>query len=410
MPDPSLPVDGARVLADLNALRTIGAYKTGVHKPTFSEPHMRSIEWLAAKLPEAGLAPTIDGIGNVLGTSAKPGPKLLAGSHLESQNFAGWLDGPLGVVYALEAARVINPAASLKGAVEVAAWCDEEGHFGHFLGSRSYVGALTEAEIDAARDRSSDRTMRQALASVGIAARPRATAERGRHVGYLEAHIEQGRTLEDGGLKIGVVTSIVGIWQYRITFTGEQNHAGTTRMAIRRDAGLALAKFCVAIDDSFPALCGPRTVWTTGRITLDPGAPSIIPGRAEMLFQIRDDDPGVIERLEAHLRRMAEEISAEGRCGVEVERIRTGAPAMMDAAFQDAIEAASARFADGKSIRMPSGAGHDAQVLATIMPSGMLFVPSIGGISHHWSENTDDADIVIGAKVFVEACRRLLGV
>ncbi|WP_454618880.1 hydantoinase/carbamoylase family amidase [Bradyrhizobium cenepequi] len=408
MPDPDLPVDGARVLADLNTLRAIGAYETGVHKPTFSEPHMRSIEWLAARLPEAGLTATIDGIGNVLGTSAKSGPKLLAGSHLESQNFAGWLDGPLGVVYALEAARVINPDASLKGAVEVAAWCDEEGHFGHFLGSRSYVGAVTEAEIDAARDRSNGRPMRQALESVGLAGRPRVTAERGRHVGYLEAHIEQGKTLEDSGLKIGVVTSIVGIWQYRITFTGEQNHAGTTRMAIRRDAGLALAKFCVAIDNSFPALCGPRTVWTTGRITLDPGAPSIIPGRAEMLFQMRDADASVIERLEAHLRRMAAEVTAEGRCSVEVERIRTGAPAMMDAAFQDAIEAASTRLADGKSIRMPSGAGHDAQVLATIMPSGMLFVPSIGGISHHWSENTDDADIVTGAKVFVETCRRLL--
>lgn len=408
MPDPNPPVDGARVLADLNALRAIGAYKTGVHKPTFSEPHMRSIEWLAARLPEAGLAPTIDGIGNVLGSSAKPGPKLLAGSHLESQNFAGWLDGPLGVVYALEAARVINADASLKGAVEVAAWCDEEGHFGHFLGSRSYVGAVAETEIDAARDRSSDRTMRQALESNGLAGRPRVTAEPGRHVGYLEAHIEQGRTLEDGGLMIGVVTSIVGIWQYRITFAGEQNHAGTTRMAIRRDAGLALARFCVAIDDSFPALCGPRTVWTTGRITLDPGAPSIIPGRAEMLFQMRDDNPGAIERLEAHLRRMAAEVTAGGRCSVEVERIRTGAPAMMDAAFQDAIEAASARLAGGRSIRMPSGAGHDAQVLATIMPSGMLFVPSIGGISHHWSENTDDADIVTGAEVFVETCRRLL--
>jgi beta-ureidopropionase / N-carbamoyl-L-amino-acid hydrolase len=105
---------------------------------------------------------------------------------------------------------------------------------------------------------------------------------------------------------------------------------------------------------------------------------------------------------------MAAEVTAEGRCSVEVERIRTGVPAMMDAAFQDAIEAASARCAGAKSIRMPSGAGHDAQVLATIMPSGMLFVPSIGGISHHWSENTDDADIVTGAKVFVDACRRLL--
>jgi len=345
LPDHRSNVDGARVLADLNALRAIGAYKTGVHKPTFSEPHMRSLQWLAQQLPEAGLVADIDGIGNVLGTSAKHGPKLLAGSHLESQNFAGWLDGPLGVVYALEAARVINSDPTAKGAVEVAAWCDEEGHFGSFLGSRSYVGGVTEAEIDAARDRSNGRSMRDALRDVGLTGRPRARAEPGRHVGYIEAHIEQGETLESGGLKIGVVTSIVGIWQYRITFSGEQNHAGTTRMAVRKDAGLALARFCVAIDDNFPAQCGPRTVWTTGRITLDPGAPSIIPGAAEMLFQIRDEDPAVIERLEAVLRSMAADVTAQGRCRVAVERLRTGVPARMDAEFQLAIESASAVFA-----------------------------------------------------------------
>jgi N-carbamoyl-L-amino-acid hydrolase len=408
MPDTCLRADGARVLADLHALRAIGSYKTGVHKPTFSEPHLHSLEWLAARLPEAGLSATIDGIGNVLGRSDKAGPKLLAGSHLESQNYAGWLDGPLGVIYALEAARVLNNDAGVKGAVEVASWCDEEGHFGSFLGSRSFVGGVSEADIDAARDRSSDRTMRQALAGAGLAGRARITAERGRHIGYLEAHIEQGERLETSGLKIGIVTSIVGIWQYRITFTGEQNHAGTTRMEIRKDAGLALAKFCVAIDETFPDICGSRTVWTTGRITLDPGAPSIIPGRAEMLFQIRDDGVAVIERLEARLHSMADDFTARGPVGVSIERIRTGAPALMNADFQDAIEAASRIFANGKSVRMPSGAGHDAQVLATIVPSAMLFVPSIGGISHHWTENTADADIITGAEVFVETCARLL--
>jgi N-carbamoyl-L-amino-acid hydrolase len=408
MPDPRSHVDGARVLADLNALRAIGAYKSGVHKPTFSEAHMRSLQWLAQRLPEAGLSADLDGIGNLLGTSTKAGPKLLAGSHLESQNYAGWLDGPLGVVYALEAARIINGDPNTNGAVEVAAWCDEEGHFGSFLGSRSYVGGVTEADIDAARDRSSGRSMRDALRDAGLAGLPRVSREPGRHIGYLEAHIEQGETLERGDLGIGVVTSIVGIWQYRIAFVGEQNHAGTTRMENRRDAGLALARFCVAIDDSFPSLSGPRSVWTTGRITLDPGAPSIIPGRAEMLFQIRDDDPGVIERLEGKLRSMAAEVTAQGRCTVTVERLRTGTPATMDAGFQQAIEAASAAFAGGRSIRMPSGAGHDAQVLATVMPAGMLFVPSIGGVSHHWNENTADADIVTGAEVFVETCRRLL--
>jgi beta-ureidopropionase / N-carbamoyl-L-amino-acid hydrolase len=403
-----LRADGARVLADLAALRGFGTYKSGVHKPTFSEPHVQSLRWLEQRLGEAQLTASIDGIGNVLGSSDKPGRKLLAGSHLESQNYAGWLDGPLGVVYALEAARVLNPDPAVDGAVEVAAWCDEEGHFGSFLGSRSYIGDVSETEIDAARNRSDQEPMRAALARAGLAERPRVHVERGRHIGYLEAHIEQGETLERDHLKIGVVTSIVGIWQYRISFTGEQNHAGTTRMAIRKDAGVALAKFCVAIDERFPATCGPRTVWTTGRITLDPGAPSIIPGRAEMLFQMRDDDPDVVDRLERLLAEMAAQATAQGPCSVAIERLRQGAPAMMDGTFQDAIEAASAEIAGGKSLRMPSGAGHDAQFLSTVMPAGMLFVPSIGGISHHWTENTDDADIVTGAEVFVETCRRLL--
>src|ERR1700739_1996862 len=182
-----ISADGARVLADLNALRAIGAYKSGVHKPTFSEPHLRSLQWLMAKLPEAGLTRTNDGIGNVLTRAAKAGPKLLAGSHLESQNYAGWLDGPLGVVYALEAARVLHPDPSGNGAVAVASSSDEEGHFGSFLGSRSFAGAVTEADIDAARDRNADRSMREALRSVGLAGRARITTERGRHIGYFEA-------------------------------------------------------------------------------------------------------------------------------------------------------------------------------------------------------------------------------
>lgn len=401
-------VDGDRVLSDLNALRSIGAFKTGVHKPTLSDPHQRSLQWLAGKLGEAGLDVAIDGIANVLGTAAGSGPRLLAGSHLESQNHAGWLDGPLGVVYALEAARVVNTGDPAAGAVEVAAWCDEEGHFGHMLGSRSYAGAVTDAEIDAARDRTTGEPLRDALQRAGLAGRPRVAAVPGRHIGYLEAHIEQGRTLEDGGLAIGVVTSIVGIWQYRIAFAGEQNHAGTTRMAERKDAGVALVRFAAAVADRFAAAAGPHTVWTTGRISLDPGAPSVIPGSAEMLFQIRDDDPAVIERLERLLRTVAAEVTAQTRCGVTVARLRTGAPAVMDAGFQGAVEAAAAACAGGRSIRMPSGAGHDAQILAGIMPAGMLFVPSIAGISHHWNENTGDADIITGARVFADACRRLL--
>ena len=401
-------IDAARVLGDLNALRQMGAYKTGVHRPSLSREHVASLDWLAAQLPTAGLTPTIDGIGNVLGVSSKVGRKLLAGSHLESQNQAGWLDGPLGVVYALEAARVLNNASAAGGVVEVAAWCDEEGHFGNFLGSLSYVGKLSDSDIDAAVDRTSGRPMREALAEAGYAGRPRLTVERGRYLGYLEAHIEQGDWLETQKLSIGVVTSIVGIWQFKLIVTGAQNHAGTTRMAIRRDAGLAAAKLLVALDATFPKAAGPRTVWTAGRITLDPGAPSIIPGRTEVLFQIRDDDVAVLERLEKLLRDTAAAHTKAGPCGIAVDKLRASTPARMDAGFQKAIEAAAKVHAGGKSVPLPSGAGHDAQILSTVMPAGMMFVPSIGGISHHWTENTSDADIVTGAQVFVAACAAVL--
>jgi N-carbamoyl-L-amino-acid hydrolase len=406
---PAARADGARVFADLTALRQIGAYKTGVHRPSFAPEHMQSLRWLMQRLPDAGLSPALDGIGNVIGTSALPGPKLLAGSHLESQNHAGWLDGPLGVVYALEAARVLNTRANASGAVEVGCWADEEGHYGTLLGSRSYIGAVDESEIDAGTNHTTRKPLRTALTEAGLAGLPRLGVERGRHIGYLEAHIEQGDTLEREHLKIGVVTAIVGIWQYEITATGQQNHAGTTSMRSRKDAGLALAKLCVAIDEAFPKSCGPRSVWTTGRLTLEPGAPSIIPGRATMLFQMRDTDPAVITRLEGILDGLVADANRHGPCALACKRLRQGQPAAMDTAIQDAVAAAAEEIAPGLHLRMPSGAAHDAQFLAQVMPAGMLFVPSIGGISHHWTENTSDEDIVTGAHVFVAACARLLG-
>ena len=224
----------------------------------------------------------------------------------------------------------------------------------------------------------------------------------------MEAHIEQGDWLESQRLSIGVVTSIVGIWQFRIIFTGHQNHAGTTRMAIRRDAGLAAARLCVAIDDEFPEIASPRAVWTTGRITLDPGAPSIIPGAAQMLFQIRDADPEVLLRLECALHDLIAEANTNGPCTAKVKVLRKSHPAVMNENFQRAIESAGDAHAGGRHTRMPSGAGHDAQILSAVMPACMLFVPSIGGISHHWSENTGDADIVMGAQVFASAAAGLL--
>lgn len=391
-----------RLLADLYDLRKIGTYKTGVHRPSLSAEDIRSRHWLVDKLTAAGLRAEIDGIGNVFGFDPSPGKKLLMGSHLETQPHAGWLDGAMGVIYGLEAARALGAG------IDVAAWFDEEGWFGSFLGSRSFCGVLPDAEIDAATRRGDGMPLRAALEAAGLAGRPRSRAEAGRYLGYLEAHIEQGQELELTGGKIGIVTAIVGSHRFRITFEGMQNHAGTTRMHRRKDAGVALARLAVAVADRFPAIGNERTVWTTGQIALEPGSPSIVPGRAEMIFQFRDTDPAVLTALGRELAAIVGAAN-EGPCRVTCEKTSFTVPAAMEPSFQDALEAAAERHAPGKHQRMPSGAGHDAQILSAIMPSAMLFVPSIGGISHHYSENTSDEDLALGGQVFVDAARTLLG-
>ena len=238
--------------------------------------------------------------------------------------------------------------------------------------------------------------------------RPRVPIEPSRYKAFFEAHIEQGDTLESEKLRIGVVTAIVAIWQYSFTVTGEQNHAGTTSMTRRRDAGLALVRLLSAIDKRFPEICGPRTVWTTGRITLEPGSHSIIPGRAESLFQLRDADPAVLDRLHAELHDAGREANRDGRCKIEINVISQSTPAKMDERLMSGARTAAERHAPGKHIRMPSGAGHDAQWLARKLPAAMMFVPSIGGISHHWSENTSDEDLVLGAQVFTDGIAEAL--
>ncbi len=402
-------IDGNRLLGDLRTLASFGAYKSGVHRPTLSEADIAARHWFVERLRDAGLDAHIDGIGNVLGRSRAGGRTLLAGSHLESQNHAGWLDGALGCVYALEAARALaaDPATRHLG-VDVVAFCDEEGHFGSFLGSRAFVGALDAEEIAAAVDQIRGLTLTEALAAAGFAGRPLHRIDAARYAGFFEAHIEQGDTLESGGLRIGIVTAIVAIWQYRFTVTGEQNHAGTTSMARRRDAGRELVRFLAALDRRFGEIGGPRSVWTIGNIHFDPGAKSIIPGMAEALFQLRDADPAVLNRLHAEIGTLAAQANAGGRCRLEVERLSASTPAAMDEALQGALQTAAERRAPGRSLRMPSGAGHDAQWLARKLPTAMLFVPSIGGISHHWTENTGDADIVLGAQVFTDAVRAVL--
>lgn len=398
MPD----VDGALFLQDLTDLRQIGAYKTGVHRPTYSPQDMQSRHWLMDRMRAVGLEPSIDGIGNVFGRHPGPGLHLLVGSHIETQNQAGWLDGALGVVAGVALARAGLP-------VDVCAFADEEGHFeGGFLGSRSIIGNLTEAEIDRSRNRTDGTMLRDALAAAGLAGLPRVQLEPGRHKGFFEMHIEQGRQLESLDLHAGIVTGIVAIWQYRIVFTGQQDHAGGTTMAERRDAGLSAVRLLAAIDRHFPMVCGERSVWTAGKIALDPGAPSIIPGKAEVLFQMRDISVEVLERMEACLQRLVQESNRTERCPAVLSTISRSLPALSDPAMMDALQDAAVALAPDGWQRMPSGAGHDAQYIARMMPIAMLFTPSIGGISHHWAEDTRPEDLVLCCRILADGAARFL--
>jgi N-carbamoyl-L-amino-acid hydrolase len=400
--------NGERVVADLKRLADFGRYKTGVHRPTYSAEDVASRQWLAEKFAEAGLDPVIDGIGNVIGHNPRASRRLLVGSHSETQPHGGWLDGALGVIYALEAARALAADNSLTGlGIEPIAWADEEGHYGNMLGSRSFIDALPDSEIDEARSREGV-PLRQALEQAGYAGQPRERLDPSRYVGYLEAHIEQGDWLDSRGLKIGVVEAIIGNWNYWVTITGQQNHAGTTQMARRKDAASALMKLAARIYDRFDQIAGPRTVWTIGRVLIDPNAPSIVPGRAEMQVQFRDTDTGVLARYESALLELVAAADQAGPCRVEIAPISNSEPALMDPAFQNLIEQAAERHAPGMHLRMPSGAGHDAQILSRRMRSAMMFVPSLNGISHHWSEDTREEDIILGAQVFADAAAAIL--
>jgi len=404
--------DGGRVVADLRRLAEFGRYKTGVHRPTYSPEDVASRQWLADKFAEAGLDPVIDGIGNVIGRNPRASRRLLVGSHSETQPHGGWLDGALGVIYALETARAFAADPSLDGlGVEAVAWADEEGHYGNMLGSRSFTGTLSDGEIDQAASRDGKK-LRDALAEAGYAGRPRIRLEPGRYAGYFEAHIEQGATLEATGRHIGIVEAIIGNWNYWVTVTGQQNHAGTTEMRRRKDAAAALVRLAAHIHDRFADIAGQnpnsRTVWTIGRILIDPNAPSIVPGRAEMQVQFRDTDTDILARFELALNALVAEADRAGPCAVAIAPISKSEPAAMDPGFQRAIEEAAEQHAPGLHMRMPSGAGHDAQILARHMRSAMLFVPSINGVSHHWSEDTSEADIMLGAQVFADAAAAML--
>ena len=402
-------IDPERLLSDLRTLRGIGARDRGVMRPAFSAPDMEARRWLARRYTEAGLEATIDGAGNVLGRSRHPGKALLIGSHSDTQPTGGWLDGALGVIYALEVVRALGADDATRAmAVDAVSFQDEEARFIGCLGSRSLTGALTPELEQAAVDRDGVK-LADAVREAGLAGAPRLRLERARYAGFLEAHIEQGPHLEDSGQRIGVVNGIVGLRGIRFVFRGQQNHAGTTMMARRRDAATALYELAYRINQEFPKVAAERSVWTMGRARIEPNATSIVPGYADLDLQFRDASEAPLDAFEAVVARLVDEMNARGGVRIEASRARAPiAPTRMDEGLQQHIAAAAERHAPGKWQRMPSGAFHDAAIVSTRIPSAMLLIPSIGGISHDFAEDSRDEDIVLGCQVLTDAAASIL--
>ncbi len=397
-------INGARLIADLRELASIGGYRTGVDRTALSGADIEARRWLVDKLDRAGLDAAMDRVGNVLGRAPDVTRTILIGSHTDTVPRGGWLDGALGVGYALEIARsAIEDGGPSSIGIDVVSFEDEEGTFLPFLGSRSFFADLADAEITAAKSKDGA-SLAAALDSIATAPAPH-RFNAGRQVCYLEAHIEQGPRMEAAGRRIGVVSALVGIRRFRIRGHGAANHAGTTPMAMRRDAGIALIELAAAVNAEFRRLADRDTVWNIGNMIFRPGAANVVPGEAEMLLEMRDIDAQVLDRLEARFTALVAD-AKRGPVGVEVETLAYLPPTAMAEHLGAAVTAAAA--ARGETpIRLPSGAGHDAMVAARFMPAAMMFIPSIGGISHDVAENTSDADIVFGCEVLADAVERL---
>jgi beta-ureidopropionase / N-carbamoyl-L-amino-acid hydrolase len=395
-------INPTRFLSDLHALRQFGASGVGkgVVRPAYSEADITARAWLAQKFEEAGLKVHYDPMGSLFGLA--DGPSVLLGSHSDSQPEGGWLDGALGVIAALEVARAAKESGG--PAVSVVSFQDEEGRFGVTTGSTVWSGELTLEEADKLTDRTGT-TLAEARES--MASQAGNFVDPKQFTCFIEMHIEQGPWLDQAGEAVGVVTDIVGIRDMRITFEGEQNHAGTTPMHLRKDAFQALGAFNALIGERFKNVVTPQTVWTIGHVKLHPDAHSIVPGRATFSMQWRDGDADRLGRMEKIIRHAASEVAEAQGVGLSFGPMLGLEPVAMSAGLRSALEASAEEHAAGRWRKMPSGALHDATNVARYLPVAMLFVPSINGISHAFEEDTDEADLVTGLEVLAGAVARL---
>ncbi|KZX91861.1 MAG: Zn-dependent hydrolase [Sulfitobacter sp.] len=397
-----MKIDAARFLKDLHDLRAIGAAGVGkgVVRPAYSAADVEAREWLAGRMRDAGLTVEVDAMGNLFGRAE--GPSILLGSHSDSQPEGGWLDGALGVIAALEVARAAQEAGG--AAVSVVSFQDEEGRFGVTTGSTVWSGALDQVDADGLTDHAGVSLAEARKTMTGMVTGPVDPAQ---FTGYIELHIEQGPTLDDSGEQIGVVTDIVGIRDMKVTFEGQQNHAGTTPMAVRKDAFQAVSAFNSLLNDRLRNVVTPSTVWTIGHVSLHPNASSIVPGKAVFSMQWRDGDSDRLSRMEAIIRETAEEVAQTRGMELSFGPMLGLEPVAMDARLRDALAEAAETVAPGKWRKMPSGALHDATNVARLMPVAMLFAPSINGISHAFEEDTAEDDLVAAVEVLGRAVAAL---
>jgi beta-ureidopropionase / N-carbamoyl-L-amino-acid hydrolase len=401
-------INPERLLSTLEALRNFGREGTGVHRPALMPEDLNARLWLRAQLDAIGYEASIDRFGSVLGCAPGDARTILIGSHTDTVPHGGWLDGALGVGYALEIAtarsQALGPQASR---VDVVSFQDEEGTFVPFLGSRGFIGDITDPASLGDSKALDGRRLADALAADAISAQPLVTIDAGRTIAFLEAHIEQGPRLEAKNLPIGIVTAIVGIRRFRIVVEGRADHAGTTPLELRQDAGAAALRLAVAVLDRLQATRGPDTVWNIGHIAFRPGAANVVPAEASFVLECRDVEEATLDALEAGIRALVRDYCVS--CGTPISIASTAQiPATpLTPKIADAFEAAARDLGVG-AMRLSSGAGHDAMMLARRVPTGMLFVPSIGGRSHDPSENTLVSDIITGAQVMARAVDRLL--
>lgn len=379
----------------------------GVSRLAFSEADIQGRQYIMSLMRQAGLRVHIDAAGNIIGRREGRDPHLppiMFGSHIDSVPHGGNYDGDVGVIAAIECVQVLQEHGIVtRHPLEVIVFSDEEGGL---VGSRALIGDLGPEALQVVSQ--SGKTIREGIRAIG--GDPDRLEEVVRHKGdiaaFIELHIEQGSVLDSRGIDIGVVEGIVGINWWEVTIEGFANHAGTTPMNDRRDALLAAAHLIIAVNRVVTSVPG-RQVGTVGRIRAEPGAPNVIPGRVVMSLELRDLSAEKIHMLFQKIKREAEVIARKTGTTIRFTPLDvTAVPAPTDERMR-AIIAQVAEELGLSYMFMPSGAGHDAQDMARIAPTGMIFVPSVGGISHSPKEYTRPEDMANGANVLLHTILKI---